>query len=301
MRSLIRRRSETTPGHDPAPSRLDYRMQRLMLTPGFRGLVRIGVPLLLIAAIAGSWYSKPENRAQLSSTIANAQREFQERPQFMVRGSRIDGGDPLVEAAVGAYLPSDFPLSSFDLDLDAMRAEIEALEPVKAATVRIGQEGLLEVAITPRVPVAVWRDDETLRLLDADGAVSGRIAVRSERPDLPLIAGDGAEAEIGEALVLFATSGSLLNRVRGLVRMGERRWDLVLDRDQRILLPSDGAASALERVLALNAAQDLLARDVAVVDMRNGNRPTIRMNDAAVIALRRVGAGGENNNNEVGN
>lgn len=39
---------------------------------------------------------------------------------------------------------------------------------------------------------------------------------------------------------------------------------------------------ALERVLALNEAQDMLERDVAVIDMRLGERPTLRMTADAV-------------------
>ena len=296
MRPLIRRHHPDTAPRDPAPSRFGYRLQRLMLTPGFRGTVRIGVPLLLIAAIAGSWYSKPENRDLLSETIAEARRDFEERPQFMVRGARIEGGDATVTAAVEAFLPPAFPLSSFDLDLDQMRAEIEALDTVKSASLRVGQSGLLEIHLTPRIPVAVWRDGTVLRLIDAEGIISGKIGARAERLDLPLIAGDGAEENIGEALAIFATVSPLLDRVRGLVRMGERRWDLVLDRDQRILLPSEDAVGALDRVLALDAAQDLLGRDIAVVDMRNATRPTIRMNEDAAIALRRVTADNENNN-----
>ncbi|WP_333712863.1 cell division protein FtsQ/DivIB [Yoonia sp.] len=300
MRPLIRRTQPDNQPRDPAPSRFGYRLQRLMLTPGFRGTVRIGVPLLLIAAILGSWFSQPENRAQFSQAIADARRDFEQRPQFMVRGARIEGANADVTAAVEAFLPAQFPLSSFDLDLDRMRGEIEALDPVKSASLRVGQTGLLEISLTPRVPAAIWRDGSTLRLIDAEGVVSGRIGARAERLDLPLIAGDGAEANIGEALALFATTGPLIERVRGLVRMGERRWDLVLDRDQRILLPSDGAVAALDRVIALDAAQDLLGRDVAVVDMRNPHRTTIRLNDAAAVAFRRVGTGNDNNN-EVGN
>ncbi len=296
MRPLIRRPQPEAIPRDPAPSRMGYRLQRLMLTPGFRGTVRIGVPLLIIAAIAGSWYSKPENRAFLSQTIAEARRDFEERPQFMVRGARIEGGDAQITAAVEAFLPPGFPLSSFDLDLDEMRAQIEALDPVKSASLRVGQSGLLEINLTPRVPVAVWRDGTLLRLIDAEGINSGTLAARAERSDLPLIAGEGAEENTVEALALFATASPLLDRVRGLVRMGERRWDLVLDRDQRIMLPSDGAVAALDRVLALNDAQDLLARDISVVDLRNANRPTVRMNEEAAVALRRVTADNDNNN-----
>ncbi|WP_322889614.1 MULTISPECIES: cell division protein FtsQ/DivIB [unclassified Yoonia] len=288
MRSLIRRRAIADMPHDPAPSKWGYRYQRLMLTPGFRATVRIGVPILLIAVIAGSWFSKPENRTMLDTKIAETIRSFQERPQFMVQSMDVTGGDDAVRAAVMELLPKTFPLSSFDLDLLAIRAEIEALDAVRTASVRVGPGGTLQVDVTPREPVALWRDGPVLRLIDAESVQSGTVASRGDRPDLPLIAGDGAEQHIQEALDLYAGAGPLRDRVRGLVRMGERRWDIVLDRDQRILLPGDGAVAAFDRVIALNLAQDMLERDVTIVDMRNAERPTLRMNEDAAAALRRV-------------
>ena len=289
MRSLIRRkRYASDVPHDPAPSKLGYRYQRLMLTPGFRASVKIGVPILLVAAIAGSWYSKPENRALLETTIAETVQGFQERPQFMVQSMVVNGADGPIMADVTALLPRNFPLSSFELDLLAIRAEIEALDAVRSASVRVGPGGALQVDVTPREPVALWRDGPVLRLIDAEGVQSGTVQARSDRLDLPLIAGDGAEQNIQEALDLYAGAGPLRDRVRGLVRMGERRWDIILDRDQRIMLPGDGAVPAFDRVIALNAAQDMLERDVAIVDMRNANRPTLRMNEDAAAALRRV-------------
>jgi cell division protein FtsQ len=61
---------------------------------------------------------------------------------------------------------------------------------------------------------------------------------------------------------------------------------MVLDNDLRILLPPERAVAALERVIALHQAQDLLDRDLAVVDMRLGDRPTIRLNPTALASLR---------------
>jgi len=298
MRSLIRRKAVEAAMRDPAPSRLGYRYQRMMLTPGFRATVRIGVPIVLILAIAGSWYSQPENRQALAATIEETKLNFQQRPQFMVQRMRVIGGALAEMPDVSALLPSEFPISSFDLDLEKIRTDIEALDRIKSARVRVGQGGALDIELTPRIPVALWRDGVTLRLIDADGVQSGEIAARAERLDLPLIAGDGAEENIDEALRLFAAAGPLIERVRGLVRMGERRWDMVLDRDQRILLPDEGAVAALDRVIALNDAQDMLNRDVAVVDMRNIDRPTLRMNEEAADALRRVNT--TINTNEAG-
>lgn len=288
MRQMTALRRPAAPPRDPAPSRLGYRYQRLMLTPGFRVFMRVGVPLILIAVLAGSWLSKPESRALLDARITQAKQGFQERPQFMVQSMALTGGDDALQAAVAELLPAQFPVSSFDLDLEAMRQTIEALEPVRSASVRVGQAGALEVAITPRLPAALWRDGQTLRLIDAAGVQAGTVISRGDRPDLPLIAGDGAEQKIDEALALYARTGPLRDRVRGLVRIGQRRWDIILDREQRVMLPAENAVAALDRVIALNAAQDMLERDVAVVDMRNASRPTLRMNEEAAAAMRRA-------------
>ena len=90
------------------------------------------------------------------------------------------------------------------------------------------------------------------------------------------------------ALALVAAAAPLAPRIRGLVRMGDRRWDIVLDRDQRILLPAEDPIRALERLLALDHAQEILARDLLAIDLRNDARPTLRLTPFAMNALRRT-------------
>jgi len=132
-----------------------------------------------------------------------------------------------------------------------------------------------------------------LRLIDAGQVVSGIIETRADRRDLPLIAGDGAYAHLEEALALFQTAAPIRDRVRGLVRMGERRWDMVLDKDIRLMLPTEDPIAALDRIIALNEAQDMLNRDIAAVDMRTPDRAVLRMTPDAANALRRVSERGE--------
>ena len=74
-------------------------------------------------------------------------------------------------------------------------------------------------------------------------------------------------------------------RLRGLVRVGERRWDLVLADGPTIMLPEAEPVAALEQVLALDAAEDLLARAVSHVDMRDPRRPTLRLERMASAQL----------------
>lgn len=51
---------------------------------------------------------------------------------------------------------------------------------------------------------------------------------------------------------------------------------MVLDREQRIMLPEADPVTALKRVVALDLAQDLLSRDISHVDFRNVRRPVLR-------------------------
>jgi cell division protein FtsQ len=208
--------------------------------------------------------------------VADARRAIEERPEFMVKLMAIDGAEGPLSAEIRAAVPIEFPQSSFDLELPEIRNTIKALSSVKNASVRIKPGGVLQVDVTPRVPVAIWRNADGLVLVDEGGA---RVASIDNRG--LLIAGEGAARHVPEALSLMKVTEPLGARVRGLVRMGARRWDVVLDRDQRILLPEQDAIHVLERVIALEGAQEVLSRDVARVDMRLAQRPTVRMTQEA--------------------
>jgi cell division protein FtsQ len=288
MQSLIARRPAPRIRKDPAPSKWDYRLQRLMLTPYVRGFVRKGIPLLVILGAIGSWFSHEPNRQALIGQLTHLREEFEARPEFRVSLARVEGASDDLAEAVRAKLALPLPMSSFDIDLDAARDRIEGLDAVQKADLRVRSGGILQVVITERVPVAVWRTEDGLTLVDETGHRVAGLRSRADRPDLPLIAGDGADTATPEALELIAAAGPLTPRIRGLVRMGDRRWDLILDRDQRVLLPEQNPVQALERLLALDHAQDLMNRDILTVDLRSDHRPILRLTPNALADIRRA-------------
>jgi cell division protein FtsQ len=279
MRSLMPRRS--TAKSDPAPSRWAWRMQRLMLTPGFRLALRAGVPFCVTLMAGLIYLSDADRRAAIAQAVADTRASIQERPEFMVKLMAIDGVKGQLAADIRALMPFELPQSSFDMDLELLRSQIVALPGIKAANVRIRPGGILHVDAEPRVPVAIWRTADGLMLIDEGGAFVASIDARADFPQLPLLAGEGPARHVPQALRLVQTGQALGDRMRGLVRRGDRRWDVVLDRDQRILLPEVGAVAALERVIALEGAQEVLTRDVVRVDMRLRRRPTIQMSEEA--------------------
>jgi cell division protein FtsQ len=253
----------------------------LLLTPGFMLFLRAGVPLLLAFA-AGTWWLSDETRREaIVATVAEAKDSFETRPEFMVHLMAVRGATDALAADIRAEVPLELPTSSFDLDLEDIRDRVATLDPVKTAAVRIKPGGVLEIDVERRLPVAVWRHRGGVSVVDITGVSLRDIDSRMDRQDLPLIAGEGASAHVGEALALHAAAAPLGERLRGVVRIGERRWDIVLDRGQRIFLPETDAVQALERVIALDGAQDILSRDVTRVDLRLGARPTVQMSEYA--------------------
>ena len=271
---------------DPAPSRLAYRLNRMMLRPIMRRLIHIGIPAFLAALVAGIWLSDETRRAHLTGGIDGIVDKVQHREAFMVKMMTIEGASPVVDKGLRAMLPAELPISSFDLHLDKLRERVLKLDAVEAVDLRIKPGGILSAVVTERVPVVMWRHARGIELLDKTGHRVASATSRDVRSDLPIIAGEGADRAAAEALALIDAAGPILPRLRGLERVGERRWDVVLDRGQRIKLPADGALQALERAIALDRAQDMLARDIAVVDLRHAARPVVRLGLEAQHAIR---------------
>lgn len=273
---------------DPAPSRMAYRFQRLWLTPIFRTLLRVGLPVFSLIFGAALFMSSEDRREAVVLKVSEIRRSIEERPEFMVNLMAIDGASEDLAQDVREILPIDFPLSSFDLDLQQLRELVAGLSAVDQVEMRVRSGGILQIEIVERLPAVVWRSREAIELLDAEGQRVAPLIARAERPDLPLLTGTGADRAVPEALALLAAASPIAGRVRGLVRQGERRWDLILDRDQRVMLPADNPVQALERVLALNSLQDILDRDLVAIDMRLKNRPTLRLAAPAVDAMRQT-------------
>ena len=287
-RSLWSRIRPTRALRDPAPSRLAYRLNRLWLTPSVRRFGKVGLPVALIAFSIGLVAVDPARRDLAAGMIEDVRNTFYDRPEFRVEALAVSDVSPELRAAVESRIDVGFPESSFRIDLDALRAAVLAVDAVQDAELRITADRTLDIRVTERAPAIVWRGPGGLALLDADGHRIARLGARHARADLPLIAGEGADKHVAEALALLGILAPVHDRVRGLVRVGARRWDVVLDRDQRVQLPETGPLDAMEHIMALDRAHDLLARDVVVVDLRNTARPVLRLSEGALETLHSI-------------
>ena len=277
MQSLTRPPMPAQKRKDPAPSRWAYRWQRIWLTPLWRFGIRVVLPMALLLGIGLAVWADPVQSAAIRAQIAALQASVQQREEFRLTTLAIEGASPDLADAIRAKLNVPLPISSFDLDLDALRDVAQSLPAVAEAEVQIRRGGVLRLSITERLPALVWRRGADLLLIDATGVLVAGLHTRSDRADLPLVVGQGANEAAAEALDILAAAGPIAPRIQGLVRIGARRWDIVLDHNQRLMLPQTDPLAALDRALALDQAERLFDRDILALDLRYGPRPVLRL------------------------
>lgn len=282
------RRSYVANASDPAPSLLSYRMQRLWLTPLFRALVRVGLPAVAIVGLGWMFLSQAENRDYLRGLLQEAQVSVQNQPVHQLQTLTIEGASPLLAEKIRAQFGNLFPISAFELDLEGMRDWIEKIPSVERAAVITSTGRLLSVQVTEIQPEFIWRSVEGLHLISPDGELLRRVSQRADFAHLPLIAGEGAIASLNEARALLAAATSISDRLRGLVRIGERRWNFVMLNGQTIALPEANPEQVLTQVIVLSGAQELFKRDLILMDFRNPRRPTLRLRPQALAGLKQV-------------
>jgi cell division protein FtsQ len=282
------RRSYVANASDPAPSLLSYRMQRLWLTPLFRALVRVGLPAVAIVGLGWMFLSQAENRDYLRGLLQEAQVSVQNQPVHQLQTLTIEGASPLLAEKIRAQFGNLFPISAFELDLEGMRDWIEKIPSVERAAVITSTGRLLSVQVTEIQPEFIWRSVEGLHLISPDGELLRRVYQRADFAHLPLIAGEGAIASLNEARALLAAATSISDRLRGLVRIGERRWNFVMLNGQTIALPEANPEQVLTQVIVLSGAQELFKRDLILMDFRNPRRPTLRLRPQALAGLKQV-------------
>ncbi len=107
--------------------------------------------------------------------------------------------------------------------------------------------------------------------------------------DLPLVVGAGAPEAATALLDALAAQPTLKPRVMAAVRVGERRWNLRMKNGTDVMLPEGADAPALARLAELQAADALLDRPLAVVDMRLPDRLVVRPQAPAACPPPRAG------------
>jgi cell division protein FtsQ len=141
----------------------------------------------------------------------------------------------------------------------------------------------LHVAVTERHAFALWQRDGRVRVISRDGVVVEPF-VAPHVAHLPLVVGKGANEKAAEFLALMDRFPELQPQIRAYVLVADRRWNFRLRNGIDVRLPETEPEKAIETLLALDRKKKLLTRDIVAIDLRIGDRVTVRLSDEAAAA-----------------
>ena len=162
------------------------------------------------------------------------------------------------------------------LDPEEVQVRVESLDWVAGARVRRLWPSTLVVEVERRQSYARWRENGQVSVIDVNGErlLTERAA---DHPELPLVVGAGAGPAAQPLLIALEELPEVRERLKALVRVGDRRWNVELENGALIALPEEGAVEALARLEALQAEYALLDRPLAQLDMRAPGRLAVRV------------------------
>ena len=282
MRSLKRKMRTTI---DPAPSIISYRLMRLMLIPRLRLILTLGIPSLIIFCGTLILFLNINVHENIEALKKDLKRALVERPEFMIKVASVDGASDELAHEIREIMPLNFPVSYFDLDIKYLHKVLNDIPAVASAAIKVTVSGVLQIDISERIPAFIWRKDDVISVIDEKGEFIRLATSRLDYPELPLVIGEAANLSIADISSLMEDNQYFLDQVRAFVRVGERRWDLVLDNNLRIMLPQAEFLAAFDRLMLMSESGSLFSNQLSSIDMRLVERPTVRVGAASVDQL----------------
>ena len=262
---------------DPAPSRLRYKLSRWMLSPFVKKAIFYGFPLIILATPILIFFQDQKNKEQLEEVAFDLYRKVIERPEFMLDALSIEGASDGLNAEIREVLGLHFPVSSFDLNLAELHERVLSLPPVKIAEAHIKRGGILHIKVDEKTPALLLKKEIGFNVLSDHGEYIRSLSSREHFSDLPVIAGEGVENAASQATAIFKAIYRNLDQVRGLVFVGQRRWNIIMKSGQVVMLPENDPLQAIQKILILDKTEQILSRQIAVFDFRLPSRITLRV------------------------
>ena len=244
-------------------------------------MLRLAAAGIAVVAIVGVYEARDMVVTGAMNLYGLAQGEFA-RAGFGIDKINISGQSLTSESTILTALGLQAMTNTVSFDADAALARIEAIPSVKSAAIRKKYPGELIVTIEEKLPMARWRMGDATYLVDEFGnAVAPDDGSFRE---LPLVVGEGAA---DDAIVMVRTLErypQITRDLAALSRIGDRRWDLIFYSGLRVQLPENGVAQALQQLDMYQSTDQLLDRDVSVIDMRVPGMVSLKLGELSIKA-----------------
>ncbi len=189
---------------------------------------------------------------------------------FKLRTVTVQGTQRMNQMLVHERAFGQRDLAMTRVDTEGLREKLLDLPWVRDARVSRQLPDVLKVDIIEREPHAVLRRADRLMLIDFTGVELEPVS-DSDASEYLLIEGPGAQGQVEALDMLLDAAPALKGKVAGAEWVGNRRWNLTFETEQRLALPQgeDRAAAALISFAQADGVHRLIGGEVASFDMRN--------------------------------
>jgi cell division protein FtsQ len=242
-----------------------------------RRAMKFGAAAVAIVAVTSTIYWSITSGA-ISNGITALHQDFLTYTAdsgLALREVRVDGrGETAISdilSAVGANRGDPI----LGIDIAAVRQRLEDLPWIVSASVERRFPDRLLVSVKEAEPMALWQRSQKLYLVSKNGDVI-ETANLAKYAKLLIIVGEDAPKKAQALFDMLDKEPDLRSHVTAAVLVGKRRWNIRMDNDIDVKLPEEDAADAWQRFADLNRQNDLLDKDILMVDLRVPNRVVVR-------------------------
>lgn len=265
-------------GDRPTRAALFWQRQKRRLQRGGAGLV------VLAVLGAGAWgvgyLLSDEEKAGLRT-------QLEALDPLPIKHIEIRGRELTEESDILAMLGTHTGNGLFGFSVESARKRLDTLPFVDHSTVERRLPGTVIVTLTERVPVAIWQTHGHFVLINKAGEKVSEEDISAADANvfrkMPLVVGRGANTQAADVIAILNRYPEVRKRVLALVRIGERRWNVVLRNGTQLLLPEGQEEAAAKRLTEYQDSLRLLDRPLAAIDMRLPDRMVIRLGHVAEI------------------
>lgn len=247
-------------------------------TKKFGVIKRFFAVLLVVFAIGVGFFMTPTGKVFLTNTY-KIWKNISESHDFKLDQVIVEGHARTPLEAINQRLNLVQGMPVFEIDLKTLRKELLMLPWVSQAVIERHLPNMVYIRIHEKKPIALWQNKRRYLPLDETGRpIADETAIFNQ---MILVVGLDAPSQTPDLIKELEKYPSVYNKVRSAVRVGNRRWNLILNDPEDglvVYLPDTDIGDALTRLDRLNKEENLLEKDLKIIDLRLKDRLIIRTN-----------------------
>ena len=266
--------------NDPAPSRLAYKINRLLYRFWFKLLLMIVFLASSVLLAKKVVYQNVDLNAEIRFLTEESSSLYKGLTKLSISKISVKGAkEPLKKEII--ILVQNAATEGFSaLKAQALREKIQEINKVEKAFVKLSTDGSVNVEVIQRKEAVVFFNNHLYEVLDSNGVILSLNKHYQGLSSLPLLVGKDGQKNINELLSLINEIGSFQSEVLYYEWVGERRWNIHMKNDLVFKLPENNLNQGLEVMRMFLNETDTLLKPIVSVDLRNIDKPIIKLREA---------------------